>query len=62
MRIAGWITNATDTLRIYNTYCFFAAKMFTRTHLTVTLHLHCLSQNTPLIEEVLSDQGNQWTF
>jgi uncharacterized protein YciW len=27
MRIACWITKATDTLRICNTYCFYTATM-----------------------------------
>jgi hypothetical protein len=26
MRIAWWITKATNTLRIWNTYCFFHGK------------------------------------
>ena len=31
------------TLRICNTYCFFAAITATRTHLNIPLHTHCLS-------------------
>jgi len=31
------------TLRISNTYCFFTATMVARTHLNVTLYVHCLS-------------------
>ena len=31
------------TLIIFNTYCFFAAKIIIRTRLTVTLYVHCLS-------------------
>jgi len=30
------------TLKIINTYCFSTATMVARTHLNVTLHLHCL--------------------
>jgi hypothetical protein len=33
----------TYTLRIYNTYCFSTATVVTRTHLNVTLHVHCVS-------------------
>jgi hypothetical protein len=36
--------------------------MVTRTHPKVTLHLLGLSQNTPMTEEVLIWQLNQWTF
>jgi hypothetical protein len=43
MRFGCWITKATDTLRICNTYCFFTATMVTRTRLNVTLYIHCLS-------------------
>jgi hypothetical protein len=42
MRFACWITKATDTLRICNTYCFFTATMVTRTRLNITLYVHCL--------------------
>ena len=34
--VAWWITNATDTLKICNTYCFFTATMVMPTHLNVT--------------------------
>ena len=48
MRIACWITKATDThkhtyLRIVKSYCFSMATMVTWTRLTVTLYVHCLS-------------------
>jgi hypothetical protein len=43
MRFACWITKATDTLRIYNNYCFSTATMVTRTRLSVTLCVHCMS-------------------
>jgi hypothetical protein len=43
MRFACWITKATDTLRIYNTYCFSISTMVTRTRLNVTLYVHSLS-------------------
>jgi hypothetical protein len=33
----------TVTLKIFNTYCFSAAKMTTRKQHSVTLYLHCLS-------------------
>jgi len=36
--------------------------MVTRTHLNVTLHLHCLSQNTPMTEDLLTAQDSQCTF
>jgi hypothetical protein len=36
MRFACWITKATDTLRICNTYCFSMATMVTWTRLNVT--------------------------
>jgi len=36
--------------------------MFTRTRLNLTLGLRCVSQNTPIAEEVLRGQGSQWTF
>ena len=43
MRIACWIPKAKKhTLRICNTHCFSTATMVARTHLTVTLHIHCL--------------------
>jgi len=31
------------TLTICNTYCFYTANVVTRTHLNVTLYVHCLS-------------------
>jgi hypothetical protein len=45
MRIACWITKATDThtLRICNTYCFSTAKVVTRTRLNVTSYVRCVS-------------------
>jgi hypothetical protein len=42
MRIACWITKATDTLRSSNIPCFSRSTMVTRTRLSVTLHVHCL--------------------
>jgi hypothetical protein len=36
MRFACWITKATDTLRICNTYCFSTVTMVKRTRLNVT--------------------------
>jgi hypothetical protein len=42
MRLACWRTNATDKLRICNTYCFSAAKIVTRTRHNVTVYVHCL--------------------
>jgi hypothetical protein len=36
MRIACWITKATDTLKLYNTYCFSVATMVARTRLNIT--------------------------
>jgi hypothetical protein len=43
MRFACWITKATYTLRISNTYCFCTATMVTRTRLNIALYIHCLS-------------------
>jgi hypothetical protein len=43
MTFACWTTKATQTLRIYTTYCFSTATMVTRTRLYVTLYVHCLS-------------------
>jgi hypothetical protein len=37
-----WITKATHTLRISNTYCFSTATVLTQTRLSVTLYVHCL--------------------
>jgi hypothetical protein len=63
MRIVyvGWLI-CRHTLRMWNTYCFSADKIVTRTHLDVILHLRCLSQNAPIGEEVLSSQGSLSTF
>jgi len=38
-RIACWITKATQTLTICNTYCFPTATMVARTRLNVTLYV-----------------------
>jgi len=43
MRSACGISKARHTLRICNTYCFSTAIMVARTHLSVTLYVHCLS-------------------
>jgi len=43
MRIAWWITRTTDTLRVYNTYCFSRATVVTRTRLSSPIYLRCLS-------------------
>jgi len=40
--VACWITKATDTLRIRNTYSFPTATLVTRMHLSVILYVHCL--------------------
>ena len=43
MRIACWITKATDThLLIFNTYCFSTARVVRRTRPNVTFVLSCL--------------------
>jgi len=42
-RLACWITNVTNTLRICNAYCFSTAPIVARTRLSVTLYVHCLS-------------------
>ena len=42
MRVACWITKATNTLRVCNTYCFSTATIVARTHLNVTLYVHCM--------------------
>ena len=43
MRIACWITTATNTHRFYNTNCFSTATVVARTFLSDTLYVHCLS-------------------
>ena len=43
MRIACWVPKVTDTLGIYNTYCFSTTTVVTRTCINVTLNVHCLS-------------------
>jgi hypothetical protein len=43
MCFARLITKAINTLRICNTYCFSTAAMVTRTPLSVTLYVYCLS-------------------
>jgi hypothetical protein len=43
MRVAYWITKATDTLWICNTYCVSTAKILSRTSRDVTLYGNCLS-------------------
>ena len=40
MRVARWITKATNTPKICNTYCFSTATMVTRTRLTITFHYY----------------------
>ena len=50
------------TLRICNTYSFSAAKMLTLTRLNVRLNLHCLPQNTPMTDDLLTAQCSQCTF
>jgi hypothetical protein len=49
MRTATWITKATDTLTIRNTYHFSTATMVTRKRLNVTLNVHCLSCSTLML-------------
>jgi len=39
MRTACWITKATDTLKLYNTYCFSVATVVARTRLSFTFVL-----------------------
>jgi hypothetical protein len=43
MRIACWITNATNALRIFNTYYFSMEKIVKRKRISVTLFVHRLS-------------------
>jgi hypothetical protein len=43
MRFACWIAEATDTLRLWYAYCFSTGTMVTRTCLSVTFYVHCLS-------------------
>jgi hypothetical protein len=50
MRFVCWITKATDTHRICNTYCFSTAAMVTRTHLSVTF-IRTLSVLLPVWKE-----------
>jgi hypothetical protein len=49
MRFAYWITKATDTVKICNTYCVSTTTV-TRTRLNVTLHVHCLSGIRPSVK------------
>ena len=42
MRIAYWITKATHTFTLWNTYCFSTAKLVARMGLHITFYLHCL--------------------
>jgi len=43
MNIQFWLTVATDTHSEYVILCFSTATMVTRTHLSVILHIQCLS-------------------
>ena len=43
MHYECWIHKARDTLRLCNTYRSSTATIVTRTHLNVTLYVHCLS-------------------
>jgi hypothetical protein len=43
MYFSYWIITATDTLRIFNTYCFLPATMDTWTLLNTILYVHCPS-------------------
>jgi len=43
MRIAWWITTATNTLRICKTFCFSTVTMVKRMRLKVTSQVHCVS-------------------
>jgi hypothetical protein len=42
LRIACWITRATDTFRLCNTYGFSNAAVVARTRFIVTLYVHSL--------------------
>ena len=42
-RIACWILESTNTLRICNIYCFSTATIFSRMHINFILYIHCLS-------------------
>ena len=52
MRIACWITKATDTLRICNTYCFSTITMVARTRLITLHYLACLVAANPCCSKV----------
>jgi hypothetical protein len=61
MRFSCWITKATDTLGICNTYCFSMATILTRTYLNVTLYVHCLSCFLPssyMYRKVVTEDSN----
>ena len=60
MRIACWITKATDTLRICNTYCLPTATMVTRTRLNILLYVHWLSCCTVRIRNMATVRS--WQF
>jgi len=50
MRIACWIPQATNTLRIYNTYRFSTVTMTAWTYLNVTLYVYaCTVWTTEVI-------------
>ena len=59
MRIASCISKATDTHSEYVIHFAFLRKYDYRNALTVTLHLHCFSQNKSMTEDFLSVQGTQ---
>jgi hypothetical protein len=47
MHIACWITNATNTHPVCNTYCCSTTTMGVRTRLNATLYAYCLSSLCP---------------
>ena len=44
MCIGCWMTKATNTLRMFNNYCFSTAAVVAQMHLNVMLYISCLSR------------------
>ena len=55
-RFACWITEAANTLRMWNTYCSSTATTLTQTHLSITLYVQCVSCYNTFKKNVL----NSW--
>ena len=68
LRNACWITKATHTLRICDTYCFYATTLAARTRLVVTLYVYwlsCFNSRFPcyrgiITNKILASQERLW--